>query len=61
MHEDIILIQKDVSYIKKQLDGNGDKGLIYKVRELEMWKWGITGGLILLGSLLSYGLITEFV
>ena len=50
-------IRTDIAIIKKALDGNGQPGLLIRVANNEKWRYVTTGGIIILTSLVSYGVI----
>lgn len=53
----LIQVHTDIRWIKKALSGNGDKGLIGRVRNLETWKYVVSGGLLVLTSLIGWGVV----
>lgn len=54
MHENISLMQQDILYIRKALEGNGKKGLVDQVAENTRWRYITLGGLIVLSTLCSW-------
>ena len=49
---DMALVKQDLKYIRKSIEGNGHKGLIDRVDELESFRWKIIGGIVTLNILL---------
>ncbi len=56
----IIEMHTDLKWIKKQLFGNGAKGLVSKVASNTRWRLITTGGLTLLSFLIGWVLIVAF-
>jgi len=54
IHTSIAVIKTDMKYIRKEIEGNGKKGLIKKVEELETDNDKFKGGLLLFKFLLSF-------
>ena len=53
----LIEVHTDVKWVKSQICGNGNKGLLSRVRSLEKWKYVTTGGALVIASLIGWGVI----
>jgi len=53
LREDIIEMKTDLKYIRKEIEGNGHKGLLAEVDDLKKWRWMVGGALVLLGALMG--------
>ena len=47
-------IKKDIVDIKKAIFGNGQKGLFDRVRNLEYWRYYITGGFVTVSVVVGF-------
>ena len=52
----IIEMHENLEFIKKELEGNGKPGLISRVCAVERWMYLTMGGLVLLSTLVGWGL-----
>jgi hypothetical protein len=54
MHTDLKWVKKTVEGIDKSLNGNGQKGMVQRIRGLENWRYYMLGAIATIGVVATY-------